>query len=208
MDSRQAALHIAEIQSRLSSAQTFRGYRSLTVACTGLLALAVAACQPLWVPAPAEAPLVWLAGWLGAAAVSLAGVAVELVLRCRRSGSTWFVRVTLSAVGRFLPCVAAGAALTAVLAIGHPDTLWMLPGLWAILFSLGVLASCAVLPREIAWAGLFYLAAGIGCLVWASGSSAFSPAAMGCTFGGGQLLTAAILYWRLEHSHDGSLQEV
>jgi len=204
MDPRLAAVQIAEIQSRLSHAQTFRGYRSITVAATGLLALLAAGVQPALVPEPARTPLSWLGLWLSVAVVGVVAVGVELAVRCRRSGSPWFVRLTVSAVSRFLPCVVAGAAVTAVLALSAPETLWLLPGLWAVLFSLGVFASCTVMPREIVWVGAFYLAAGIASLLFARGAAAFAPEAMAIPFGVGQLLTAAILYWRLECGHDES----
>jgi hypothetical protein len=198
MDPRQAAVQIAEIQSRLSHAQTFRGYRSITVAATGLLALVAAALQPVLVSEPVKSPFWWLGLWLSVAAVGVVGVGIELAVRCRRAGSPWFVRVTVSAVSRFLPCVVAGAAVTAVLATTAPETLWLLPGLWAVLFSLGVFASCTVMPKEIVWVGVFYLAAGIASLLLARNATAFAPEAMAIPFGTGQLLTAGILYWRLE----------
>ena len=78
----------------------------------------------------------------------------------------------------------------------------MLPGLWAILFSLGVFASFRLLPRPTYWVGVYYLMAGACCLAWAQGEAAFSPWAMGLTFGIGQFLAAAILYWNLERDHE------
>jgi hypothetical protein len=109
--------------------------------------------------------------------------------------------MAVSAAGRFLPCVVTGGALTAVLAATAPRSLELLPGLWALLVSLGLWASLPGLPREIAAAACFYFVAGIVCLVAARGEAAFAPEAMGLTFGGGQLLTAAILRWRLEGPH-------
>jgi len=41
-----------------------------------------------------------------------------------------------------------------------PQSLWMLPGLWQIVFSLGVLASRRSLPRPMFAAGVWYLGAG------------------------------------------------
>ncbi len=201
MNAHQASVQIAEIQRRLTAAQTFRGYRAQTVALTGIVALAVSAVQPVWLPQPATMPYLWLTLWVLTAALCGTGVAGELALRCWRAGSAWHTRLTLSAAVRFLPCVVAGGALTVTLAATAPQTLWMLPGLWAILFSLGIWSSMTGLPREIAGAGLYYLVAGVACLVWARGEAAFAPLAMGLTFGGGQLLTAVLLHWRLE-THD------
>ena len=70
----------------------------------------------------------------------------------------------------------------------------MLPGLWQILFSLGIFASCRLLPRATFGVAVFYLASGLTCLALARGDAAFSPWAMGFPFGVGQLLAAAVLY--------------
>jgi len=77
----------------------------------------------------------------------------------------------------------------------------MLPGLWAVCFSLGIFASRTLLPRGIAPVAGYYLIAGCMNLVLARGPAAFSPWAMGLTFGVGQLLAAAVLYWNLERRH-------
>ena len=77
----------------------------------------------------------------------------------------------------------------------------LLPGLWSILFSLGVFASRRLLPRAIVGVAWFYLLAGLGCLAMAQGEASLSPWAMGIPFGGGQLLAAAVLYRTLECDH-------
>jgi hypothetical protein len=70
----------------------------------------------------------------------------------------------------------------------------MLPGLWQIVFSLGIFASCRSLPRPMLAAAVWYLACGLAVLALANGSAAFSPLAMALPFGIGQLLIAVILY--------------
>jgi len=70
----------------------------------------------------------------------------------------------------------------------------MLPGLWQIVFSLGLFASCRSLPRAMFAAAAWYLAAGLGSLAFASGSQALSPYAMAVPFGFGQILIAVVLY--------------
>ena len=69
----------------------------------------------------------------------------------------------------------------------------MLPGLWQLIFSLGVFASCRFLPRQMFAVGVWYLAAGLFCLVAESAARALSPWEMGIPFGVGQLLVAAVL---------------
>lgn len=100
----------------------------------------------------------------------------------------------------------AGGLVTIVLARTAQDCLWMLPGLWCILFGLGIFASSRLLPRATILVAVFYLAAGLACLEWARGPHALSPWAMGVPFGVGQLFAAAVLYGTLER-RDGQ-QEV
>ena len=78
--------------------------------------------------------------------------------------------------------------------------LWMLPGLWELIFSLGVFASCRFLPRQMFAVGVWYLACGLTCLMAASGSKALSPWEMGIPFGVGQLLVAVVLQYCFEET--------
>jgi hypothetical protein len=98
-----------------------------------------------------------------------------------------------SALEHFLPAILAGLMLTVVLVRSAPQTMWMLPGLWQILFSLGVFASCRFLPRPMFGVGVWYLSAGLACLAIGAGEWALSPWLMGVPFGVGQLLVATVL---------------
>ena len=55
----------------------------------------------------------------------------------------------------------------------------MIPGLWQIVFGLGVFASCRFLPGAIVVVGVWYVASGLACLAWAQGPLAFSAWTMG-----------------------------
>jgi hypothetical protein len=76
-----------------------------------------------------------------------------------------------------------------------PETLWLLPGMWQVLVSLGVFASVRSLPRSVALAGAWYFVAGFTVLLLASQSHALSPWTMGLPFAIGQSLMATILYF-------------
>jgi len=76
-----------------------------------------------------------------------------------------------------------------------PETLWMLPGLWQVLVSLGVFASVRSLPRSIALGGAWYFVTGFAVLLHASQTHALSPWTMGLPFVAGQLLMAALFYF-------------
>jgi hypothetical protein len=107
-----------------------------------------------------------------------------------------------SAALQLLPALLAGVLVTMVFLSAAPQAVWMLPGLWEILFSLGVFASCRFLPREMVVAGIWYLAAGLACLIVASGARSLSPWTMGIPFGVGQLLVAFVLQYRSDNAID------
>jgi hypothetical protein len=200
MELHEALAQISDIRRQLAQTETFRGYRSVTVGFSGLMALSAAALQPVWAPEPARDIAAYLTLWVGAAALCVVVTAVEMTIRCRRADSPLAVQHTRLAVEQFLPCILAGALLTTVLVLFAAETLWMLPGLWAILFSLGIFASCWLLPRPVFWIATYYLVCGIGYLALGRGQAAFSPWAMAATFGVGQLMSAITLYLTLERT--------
>ena len=126
-------------------------------------------------------------------------IGVEMVARARRMHSGLADEMLYTAVEQFTPAAVAGTLLTVVLMRSAPQSAWMLPGLWQIVFALGVFASCRTLPRPIFAAGAWYLAAGLANLAFANG---LSPWAMAVPYGVGQLYIAAVLY-RSVGAHDG-----
>ena len=107
-------------------------------------------------------------------------------------------RRTRQVVGQFLPSVLAGAIITASFVHLSAALVPLLPGLWAICFGLGVFASRPYLPRATGWVALFYYVVGIALLWIARGPEPLRGWWVGGTFGTGQLLAAAVLYWNLE----------
>jgi len=183
---------IGSIREQMARSTEFRGYGPATLAATAGIAILAAAAQALWLPDPAAHVGAYLAIWIAAAAVSAALIGAQMVSRSRRIHSGMADEMIRTAVEQFLPSVGAGGLLTLVLARGVPSALWMLPGLWQVIFSLGVFSSCRFLPRPMMAAGAWYLVSGLTCLTLADGR-ALSPCSMGVAYGGGQLLVAAIL---------------
>ena len=203
MELREALYQITEIRRQMARAEVFRGYRSITVGFSGVLGVLAAAIQPHWVASPESELGRYLVLWLGVASASLIVAGAELCWRARRAGPGLERHRTRLAVSQFLPCVVVGALLTLCIYRGAPQVAWMLPGLWSLVFGLGVFASYRLLPQQVSWVGAFYVTCGCLCLLWGQGDNAFSPWQMGVSFGGGQLLSAVMLYWVLERS-DGS----
>ncbi|HTT03280.1 MAG TPA: hypothetical protein VMG11_14430 [Steroidobacteraceae bacterium] len=186
-------MEVASIRDQIARCVEFRGYGPTTLAVTGILAFVVASAQSAFPTERAHAIPVYIGLWTGTAAVALTLIIIETIVRSRRIHSGLAVPMLHSALEQFLPSLVAGALLTLVLVTCAPLTLWMLPGLWQLLFSQGVFASRRFLPRPIFWVGVWYLATGLACLVLGQGDRALSPWEMGIPFGLGQLLVAAVL---------------
>ena len=190
-----ALADIIAIRSQLAAGTAFRGYGPAAMAATGGVALGTAMLQFAWLDDPTGHPLIFFFGWAAAAASSSLMIWVEMLARSRRHHSGLADAMIYQAVEQFLPSAVAGVLLAAMLWKFAPDALWMLPGLWQILVSLGVFASVRSLPRTVAFGGAFYFLAGFTVLILASQSHALSPWTMGLPFVIGQLLMAAILHF-------------
>lgn len=196
MELHEALTQISEIRQRVAQTEVFRGYRAVPVAFSGLLALATAGVQMALLPDPQSNASAYLALWVGAAFVSMLATGLELYLHHRHARRPLARQLTWLALRQFAPCVLAGGLVLFAVMTYAADILWMLPGLWAMLFSLGIFASYRLLPKPTFWVGLFYMFSGTMLLTLRE--EALSPWAMGLPFGAGQLFAAAVLYWTLE----------
>ena len=192
-DLNRALTDISVIRGQLARDTEFRGYGPVALAATGVLALIVAAAQGYWLRQPAAQVHLYVWLWVVTAAVSLVVIGTETIQRSRRAHGDLAVPMLQSAVEQFLPAIVAGGLLTVSLLRVAPQNLWMLPGLWQIVFSLGVFASCRFLPRPMFLVGIWYLACGLGCLALVPSEHRFSPWVMGIPFGVGQLMVARFL---------------
>jgi cobalamin biosynthesis protein CobD/CbiB len=183
---------ISSIRRQMASTTEFRGYGPATLATTGLFAILAAAAQVLWLPDPAHHISAYLGVWVSTAVLSAALTGVQMYNRARRIHSGLSNEMLRMAVEQFLPSAAAGLLVTIVLLRYAPFATWMLPGMWQVIFSLGVFSSCRFLPRPMIAAGAWYLLTGLSCLAM-GGNRALSPWTMGIAYGAGQLLVAAIL---------------
>ena len=161
---------------------------------TGVIALIAAGLQAMWLDNPGESVSTYLAIWVSAAVLSAVLIGAETITRSRRLHSALADEMIYAAIEQLIPPAVAGTLLTFVLVRFAPGNTWMLPGLWQILFSLGVFASCRLLPKPLFVVGAWYLASGLICLVIGAGGAILSPWAMAIPFGIGQLLAAAILF--------------
>jgi hypothetical protein len=190
-----ALADILTIRSQIAAGTAFRGYGPATVAATSGVALLTAILQFLWLNDPTGQPIVFFGGWAIAASLSGALIWIEMLARTRRHHSGLADAMIQQAIEQFLPAIVAGLLLAVMLWKFAPETLWMLPGLWQVLISLGVFASVRTLPRSIAFGGAWYFLSGFTVLLLASQNHLLSPWSMGLPFVAGQLLMAALLYF-------------
>jgi hypothetical protein len=185
---------IAALRSQVARSSEFLGYGPTTLAATSGIAVIAAVAQRYLIPQPASDVVAYLALWVCAAGLSMILIAVEVVTRSKRAHSGLANEMVMSAVEQLLPAVAAGVLLTCVMARSASESLWMLPGLWQILLSLGLYASARSVPRPMILTGGWYLCSGLACIAFAHGDDAFSPIAMGASFGVGQLIAAVLIH--------------
>ena len=185
---------ISSMRKQMARSTEFRGYGPLTLSATAGMALAAAGMQALWIPNPAAHIRIYLAIWIWTAVSATVLIGVQTITRTRRMHSGLADEMLHMAIEQFLPSVLAGALITTVLFLYAPSALWLLPGIWQVIYSLGVFASCRFLPRRLMIAGAWYLMTGLIC-IGCGNARALSPWAMGIPYGAGQLLVAGILFY-------------
>jgi hypothetical protein len=200
-DLHQALGDITSIRRQVARSTQFRGYGPATLAATGLLAVGAAAAQAAWLPEPAEHLRGYLGLWISTAVLGAALTGAQMYTRTRRIHSGLSDEMLRLAVEQFLPALGAGLLLTLVLARFVPSAAWMLPGLWQVIFSLGIFSSCRFLPRPMLAAGGWYLLSGLAVLALGD-ARALAPWTMGLGFAMGQSLVAGILLATAQEGDD------
>ncbi|MEZ5319774.1 MAG: hypothetical protein R2752_20400 [Vicinamibacterales bacterium] len=182
---------IEAIHDHLARGHIYRGWRPVPVAASGLVGLGAAAWQPAVQSAPDANAFAMF--WLVAAAVAMAIGCAEIVWHYAWRARAVDRRQTRFVLGQFLPALVAGLVASFALLSQPAPLVGLLPGLWALLFGVGIFAASPCLPRGSRGVALFYWTAGVGLLVAATGTRVPSPWSVGLTFGLGQLLAAAVL---------------
>jgi hypothetical protein len=192
---------ISSIRKQMANTTEFRGYGPATLAATGVFAVLAAGVQTLWLPDPANHISAYLDIWISTAVLSALLTGVQMYIRTRRIHSGLSNEMLRMAVEQFLPSAGAGFLVTIVLVRYVPNATWMIPGMWQVIFGLGIFSSCRFLPRPMIAPGAWYLLTGLSCLAM-GGNRALSPWAMGISYGVGQIMVAAILLFSMSEGGD------
>jgi len=195
-DVSRALEQIEAIHQQLAKGEVYRGWRSAPVAVSGVVGLAAAAWQAQ-APRPID-PWSFAAYWVVVGVIALVAGCCEIAWHYVVRATETERRRSRQVIGQFMPALVAGAIATGALMRFSPALATLLPGLWSLLFGVGIFAARPYVPRASGWVGLYYWVAGLA-LLWSSHNiDTLSPWAVGGTFGIGQLLGAVVLYWNLE----------
>ena len=193
MDLTNALDRIEEIHAQIAKGEVFRGYRPLPVAVAGAIGLLAGWLQPRLL-ASGDDGTAFLWYWLSVAVLNVLLIGGVLVAGYRRVPDSFSRRHTRRVVGQFVPCLAAGAAVSLALPALDPGLVRLLPGIWALLLGLGIFASRPYLARATGWVALFFLLAGSALLAFPTADLARLGVLHGAVFGVGLLAAAVVLY--------------
>jgi hypothetical protein len=178
------------IHTHLARAETYRGYRPMALACSGLAGLLAVMLQP-WLVSSIN-PIVFVRYWVVVAIGSALLAGGVTVLGYFTREDEFARRRTRIVVGQFTPCLLVGAILTFILCRFADSTITLLPGVWALVYGLGIVASLPYLPRAAGLIAAWYL--GWGMFLVALVDGPIPPGwVVGVPFGLGQLLSAFVL---------------
>jgi len=194
------------IRATMAASAVFQGLGPSVVAATGLLAAFTGLAQWIWPEALAANPTHFLTTWICVAIVAGGAIGLEMVARTRRIHGGAGHAMLVQAIEQFLPPAFAGAAIAAALYVYAPESLWLLPGLWSVLVSLGVFAAARTLPKAVNIVGAWYLVAGIGVIMASAETAQLTTWSMVVPFAVGQLLAGAVLALSAHEEGDGHEQ--
>lgn len=110
----------------------------------------------------------WLWVWMAAASLATAVGGAALAAKCVREYGSVFAPPARRFALNLIPPIAAGAVLTFVF---HREGLdFLLPGVWLLLYGVGVLAAGAHSVRVVPIMGVAFIAAGAAVLTFGRGS--------------------------------------
>ncbi|MDC7227686.1 MAG: hypothetical protein PQJ61_13050 [Spirochaetales bacterium] len=198
MDIEKAVDQISEIHSHLAKSETFYGFKPLILLLVGLTAMIVAGLQSWLMPSIND--MIFLLQWLVVGVVIIVIIYGNIIYNYLRYGSNFEIHQMTKVCLQFVPSLVAGTIVTAVILLFEKSSSALLPGLWAILFGLGIFSMRPYLPRYVGFIALYYFIVGGVLMYLTAFDLSFSPWGMGLTFGVGHLLAALIMHLGIERN--------
>jgi hypothetical protein len=134
----------------------------------------------------------WLAIWLAEGAVAIAVGLFAMWRKSRAVGLPFWSAPARKFLFSFLPPLIAGAILT--LALWRADSIAVIPGVWLMLYGVGVITGGAFSVSAIPVMGACFLVEGAAAALWLPGAGmAGADVWLGAGFGGLHVLFGAIV---------------
>jgi len=204
MNIHRALADIANIRAQLDRTEAYRGFRSTAVGVSVVFLVAGACVEKIWISDPAFQIDRFLAVWLCVAVASAIVAMIEMVVRTRLSENELVTKMHWSLARQIAPSMVVGFVLTMLIA-GHAveneqsaGLMWTLPGVWSMIYGLGLFSCHKHLPIQALGVGAYFLAAGSLVLAYGWATRELAAWQMLVTFGVGQSWLAAVLFWNLE----------
>ena len=178
MELQRAISQISEIHAQMLRSEVFRGCRALPMAATSMVAMTAAVMQNTVLQPASLMDSLWF--WVGYAVLCAGICGADLLMHCW-VGDRRFRRQAAFVAAQFLPAVAVGVMLTTLL-MPQPTTAPLLPGLWTMVFGLGIFSARSC-PASGSWLGRGVLLGGRGfSRVVVGRQSRFTSVEHGCDF--------------------------
>ncbi len=171
------------IRETMESAASFTAVPGWGGVAMGLTALATACVAPR----PASA-MAWLLTWAAAALAAFALGALGIYWKARRAGTPVLTRPGRKFLLSLFPPLLAGAVISA--AIYSTGLSRLLPGVWLLLYGVGVMSAGTFSVPVVPVMGLSFMLGGIAAMFC---PAAWGNAVMAAGFGGIHLFFGAII---------------
>jgi hypothetical protein len=187
----EALRQVRDLQAAILEKQRFKGYSGRARALAGCVALTAALLlhSPFIPATPVAHLLTWTAVFLLGVALNYGALIYWFLHDPDVGRDVRRLRPTLEV----MPVLAAGGILT--LALVNHEEYSLLFGTWMVMFGLTNFTGRQVLPRGLAWVGLFYLACGaVLLLAWPDLSFTDNSLVMGGVFFVGEFFGGLVLH--------------
>lgn len=183
---------LADIHAHLARGEVYRGLQARPVMVSGLLGFTAAVMQQYWLPHPDPILFTWywLLAALCCASVGVSGAVLHYIMEEDQVAR----RRARIVAGQFGPCVVVGCLLPLALLPRLGVCVGLLPGLWSLLYALGLFSARPYLPRATGWVAFYFLIAGTLLLSLVPHDSVPSPWSIAGVFTMGQLALAWVLH--------------
>lgn len=183
---------ITEIHTHLAKSEIYAGVRAKPVLLSAFLGLVAGCMQDRIIPSPDALQFVcyWITSAVLCAAVAASGAVMAYIFYDDHLGR----RHAHIVASQLVPSLAAGIFVVLALLPQLHQCIGLFPGLWAILYALGLFSVRPYMPRATGWVGLYFILTGTLLLNLLPMDQVPSPWSIALIFAAGQTGLAFVLH--------------